>query len=132
MNWTFEKRFDPEYIRIVGSGLFSGEGFTKMFDELFALEYWRLKMPLFFDHRLLDFSTTTSMDLLNASDDFISRNEFLAFTRIAVIFDDSMLDLAVRFNAITKPSSQAKVHLYRSEKAAVDWLTSKDAMNYKN
>jgi hypothetical protein len=125
MNWTFEKIEDPEHIRIIGGGLFSSEGFTQMFDELFALQYWSFGMPLFFDHRKLDFSTATSLELLAASNDFIGRNNKLAFTRIAVIFDDSVLDLAVRFNSITKSASRAKVHLYREEKEALYWLTSK-------
>lgn len=123
MNWTFEKFEDPEHIRIVGNGLFSSEGFTQMFDELFGLEYWRFGMPLFFDHRKLDLSTANALDLLAASNDFIGRNNELAFTRIAVIFDDSVLDLAMRFNSITKPASKAWVHLYREEKDAHEWLT---------
>ena len=123
MDWTCERSEAPQFIRVIGDGLFSGEGFARMFDDLFALPHWRFGIPLLFDQRKIDYSEVTSSQLLTASDVFISRNDQLAFTRIAVIFETADLGLAGRFDLITKQMSKAMVKICRGEKEALDWVT---------
>jgi hypothetical protein len=124
MDWTFERSEAPEFIRVIGGGLFSTDGFTRMFDALFSLEYWYYRVPLFFDVRELDFAEATPLQLLAASNHFIGRNIELSYTRIAVLFKEDDIEMARRFGMVTMPSSKARAHPFVREEEAIEWITN--------
>ena len=125
MEWSFDLSKSPEFIRVTTSGVFCSTHYAEMFDELFSLEFWRFGTPLLFDNRKLYLSGIDPVELMDTADNFVSRNPELAFSPIAVLFENSdALDLGERFGQITDDRSLADVRRFLKESEAIEWLTS--------
>ena len=125
MEWSFDLSKSPEFIRVTISGVFCSTQYAEMFDELFALRYWRFGTPLLFDNRKLNHSGIDPVELMDAADNFVSRNPELAFSPIAVLLENSeALELGERFGQITDHRSLADVKRFLNESDAIEWLTS--------
>ena len=125
MDWNFERCESPEFIRIVTSGVFRCSKFGEMFDDLTSLEYWRNGVPLLFDHRKLDLLSIDPIELMHGAEHFLRKNPELAFTPIAILFDDAeSLEMGERYGEITEDHSLADVRRFLRENEAVDWISS--------
>jgi len=123
MEWTFESLEKPELIRVLCSGIFTSADFAAMFDELLLLPYWHLRISVFFDYREVEVTKTSPMELLAASNNFISHNASLAYTRISLLFDSQeSYETGLRFAAITRQSTEAFVKMFRDEEPAMNWV----------
>ena len=125
MHWNFERIGSPRFIRIVASRVFSSTQFAKMLDDLISLKYSRFGVRLLFDYRKLDLTEADPLELMEASDQVVSRNPELAFTTIATLFESpESMEIAERFGEITDHRFLAYVKRFIDEADAIKWVNS--------
>ena len=123
MNWTVESRHAPGFTRLVLAGAYDKQQFTAMFDELAAQDLLEIGGRYLIDQTRFDIGQMSDLDLLHASDTFISLNSKLAYSKIAILANPEYIGLGRKFEKITEFASMALIEVFDSELPALLWLT---------
>lgn len=122
MNWTFDIRGVPEFIRVTSSGPFNLDEFPKLFDELSALEQFAPGCRVLLDGTELDLDQVTDRDLFQTSNELIRRNREFAYTKLAIVTTPEDLHVGHKFEKITEYGSRAIMQVFDDETHALHWL----------
>ena len=123
MNWTIEYIEDRQFVRINYSGLFSVQEQIKAIEDLLSRSFWRPGMPIFIDHRKLDFGNT-NISVLREPGIFHQKNDTLIGNSPIAVLMKSLSDFGRgrQFELLTQGKVSATIKVFLDEEKAIDWL----------
>ena len=122
MNWTFDVRGVPEFIRVGLYGQFDREQFPRLFDDLSELEEFAPGCRILLDGTGLDLEQISDHDILQSSNELIRRNREFAYTKLAIVTTPEDLHVVHKFEKITEYGSRAIMQVFDNETHAIQWL----------
>lgn len=122
MNWTFDVRGVPEFIRVGLYGQFDREQFPRLFDDLSELEEFAPGCRILLDGTGLDLEQISDHDILQSSNELIRRNREFAYTKLAIVTTPEDLHVVHKFEKITEYGSRAIMQVFDNETHAMQWL----------
>ena len=122
MNWTFDIRGVPEFIRVKSSGAFRRDDISRLFDELSELDEFAPGCRVLLDGTGLELENVSDHDLFQASNELIRRNRDFAYTKLAIVTTPEDLHVGHKFEKITEYGSRTIMHVFDDETHALHWL----------
>jgi hypothetical protein len=94
-----------------------------MFTEIASIVAGFDRPPILLDERLSNLDDLDTWDLMKAYDFLLEKNDILAHTKLAILANPGRdHDLIQRFKLLAQKGSHARIEVFETEEAAVDWL----------
>jgi len=122
MNWTFDIRDLPRFIRVNAWGEFNNDDFVDMIGELVAKDYFQTGSRILIDNTGLDLDRMSDRELVEARNAIVVQNKALAFSKMAIVISTADLPAGRKLAKITQYSSRAIMQIFDDEKVALSWL----------
>ena len=121
MEWTITEFDDPRRIVATVRGLFTIEECRIGMAELAARK--DPLVPVLFDHRELDFSRTSTFDLMEMDAIFKANRPAFAFSKIAILVRGEVpMKAATKWQRVAQGSTGGPIAIFASEPEALDWF----------
>jgi len=121
MEWTIAEFDNPNRIVATVRGLFTIKLYRIGMAELAARK--DPLTPALFDHRELDFSRTSTFDLMEMDDIFKANKPAFSFSKIAVLVTGEIpMKAATKWQRVAQGSTGGQISIFATEPEALDWL----------
>jgi hypothetical protein len=123
MEWVIEYVETQNYVKIIGTGLFSIKAHFKIFEDIISHEYWKPGMPLLFDNRRVDFTGINYKVVSQASSNYEIISDRIGNLKAAMLMK-SISDLGTgrQFEIISDSKGPGEMRVFLDEKDALLWL----------
>ena len=126
MQWKVEFDESHGFVRAKQWDEFSLDDQAKFLSDIFVNPRWHAGLGVLFDYRGLKVSSLDMGDLTTVAVIFQSARRKLEDSRLALLCDsDELFEVGREFGVLLAPKLENQLVIFRSEDAALNWLTAR-------